>query len=261
MRSIVAFTLTAFAAFASGVSARPTGAPRCAVNETAIAAGHGNPSTPTLGYSIQVSGPVTPGQPVEFTIANSAGKTDFNGLLIYVTGQNKQLRLGKFLNIDQANFKPQTEICRNANFQGDAEAVLTHTNAAPKPLTTKLQWQMLPEDAARDPGPYEIISAVVINPREWQVLPPVALQVAGGAPAAPAAAPAGAPPTMGRKILKCRPKKMAAAAAMPMPASMPASMPSSHQQAAPSSHQQMGQQQQQQQNKNPYSLQPSYPSA
>ncbi|KAJ3083075.1 hypothetical protein HK102_001271 [Quaeritorhiza haematococci] len=236
MRSYIAFTLASLAAFASSTYALPGGAPRCAVNETAIANAHGSPSNPALGYGIQVSGPVTPGQPVDITVTNSAGRDSFNGILIYVVGSNPQLRLGQFLNIDAASFKPQTEICQTAQFTGDASAVLTHSNPSPKPLTTRLQWQMLPQDAAADPGPYQIVSAIVISPAEWMVVPPVPLQVAGGAPAGAPAAPQppapvavpGAPPVGGRRILKCRPKNMPAgqAAAMPMPAPpMPAAMP------------------------------------
>ncbi|KAJ3085584.1 hypothetical protein HK102_014029 [Quaeritorhiza haematococci] len=259
MWSATSFSLKAIALalLAGSVNALPKGAPLCVVNEQGIAAKHGSPSNPALGYALNVPNMnVAPGTPVDITLTNSAGKNDFNGILLYVTSQKSpKMRFGKFSQIDQlqaAGLKPQTEICQTAGFMGDANAVITHANPSPKPLTTTFRWELSPQDVAADPGPYELMGVVVINPGNWMVLPPVTL-MSGGAGAGGAGAgamPAGAPmpmpgipmpgmpgmpsmpgmagmPGMGRKILKCRPRAGAAGGAGgrnpggPTPAGMP----------------------------------------
>ncbi|KAJ3079180.1 hypothetical protein HK102_003973 [Quaeritorhiza haematococci] len=197
MRTSIFFIATILLILASPALALPNGAPKCALNPQVVANGHETAPNPAMGYGIQVSGPISPGQRVNFTVTNNAGRNTFNGILMYVQGQNPSIHIGKFVNLNTNFFRPQRpNICAAANLRGDLLATITHANPNPKPIADSFQWEMLPEDAAADPGPYQIISAIAISPQEWMVVPPVPLQVAGGAPPAAPGTP-GAPANPG----------------------------------------------------------------
>lgn len=103
----------------SFITARPDGAPKCAIGEAAIAQGHGHPQE-ALGYSLETSSTtIVPGQSIDITVKNSAGRLNFKGILMYVQGQNSMKHLGKFENIDTSKFKPQTQVCKDLGFSGD----------------------------------------------------------------------------------------------------------------------------------------------
>ncbi|KAJ3078191.1 hypothetical protein HK102_004673 [Quaeritorhiza haematococci] len=190
---VFAFALSSIAALASPSFALPTGAPKCALNEQVVAQGHRAASNANLGYGIRVSGPVAPNRPVEFTVTNKNGFPFYNGILIYVQGQNPNIHIGKFVDIDPLLHRPQDQrICQAQNLQGDANAVLTHRHPLPKPNARALKWVMTEQDLAADPGPYKIVSAFAIGPKMWQVAPQVTLEVVG----APAAGTNSTPPVV-----------------------------------------------------------------
>lgn len=64
----------------SSISALPGGAPFCQINAAQIQGAHGAPNN-NLGYSIATQ---KNGNAFTFRVTNSAGRNDFNGILMYV---------------------------------------------------------------------------------------------------------------------------------------------------------------------------------
>ncbi|KAJ3047506.1 hypothetical protein HK097_011470 [Rhizophlyctis rosea] len=175
-----AIFLSVISAFAS-VSALPTGAPRCAINTDAIQAGHGAPPTASLGYTVTVAPSTTGTNTFDIKVANSAGLTSFQGVLLYVQSDaDANSHLGKFINLDAQKFHFQTDPCTAQNIAGDAESTITHSSSTDKPLSeTVFTWQASDADLAV-PGPIKVHAVVLQNMQNYQSVDPVDVPISGG---------------------------------------------------------------------------------
>ncbi|KAJ3035976.1 hypothetical protein HDV00_003270 [Rhizophlyctis rosea] len=161
----------------SGVLALPNGAP---ISEQAISGGHGKPSDPTVGYSLTVTPSTATKNAFDIKVANSAGRTSFNGILIYVQADNDDTKhLGKWINLDTTNYHFQTAMCTSSNVSGDAESTFTHSNPSDKSLdSTTFTWQPLDSDLAVT-GPVKVHAVFATSPNPWQVVDAVEIPLKG----------------------------------------------------------------------------------
>ena len=171
-------SLLSILAISSLVSALPNGAPRCGIDETAIAAGHGRASDPSAGYSINVQ---KMGNSFQINLKNSAGRTDFKGILMYVVGQDPKGHIGAFQNLDTNSFKYQSDPCKNLGFLGSPQSTITHANPSSKSISTAFVWTPLPGDELKK-GPFKIQAVVATSPIPWQRLADVPIDFTVMAP-------------------------------------------------------------------------------
>ncbi|KAL2911728.1 hypothetical protein HK105_208785 [Polyrhizophydium stewartii] len=210
-------TLFSAAALLGSVLALPSGAPKCAINATVIAAAHGKQPDASLGYGVSVK--MTGDSVFEVRVTNSAGRKAFQGILMYVNpADSPKTHLGKF-DIDMSMFRFQTaDICNAANIKGALEATFTHSSAAKKPIdSTVFKWSPLAADMAMTDSVVLSVAiadndgdaAVKTKPRWVNFKVPFdfkKMMAWRGKNGMPMGMPMGEP--MVRKVIKCKPKKM-----------------------------------------------------
>ncbi|KAJ3056479.1 hypothetical protein HK097_006798 [Rhizophlyctis rosea] len=170
---------------ALAVQGRPNGAPRCSINADAIAGGHGSPSADGTGYQVSTSVSPSDSNVIIIVIHNTAGLSTLGGVLLYVSKSadlsGTEAHLGQFSKIDNANFKYQTDICKQLKVPGDDWSTVTHSNPTPKDLNTvSFEWKGLPGDEVKPGEKAFVHCAVATGPNPWQVTKPFEITIPGG---------------------------------------------------------------------------------
>lgn len=111
----------------TAISSFPNGSPLCDITDSVVAKGHQSPSDESLGFSLLVK--PTGQNNWNISITNSVGKTDFQGLLLYVHHPSQpQTHLGQILFIDQNKWKYSK--CATESIH----STVTHANPDPVKL-------------------------------------------------------------------------------------------------------------------------------
>lgn len=123
------------------IHALPNGAPKCGINEAAIQSGMNSASDISLGYTLQVA--PAGNNNWNITITNKAGRTDYQGILMYVhqlaTPSN---HLGEFSFTDQTKWKYQpTSLCTSNNINSStSKSTVTHATPDRAAMSTVFVW-------------------------------------------------------------------------------------------------------------------------
>jgi hypothetical protein len=96
---------------------------------------HGAPAP--SGFSLVLSSTDASG-PITVTIANSEGRTDFEGILLFAQDAQNKAHLGAFASIPEG-FKAQDK-CEAEGFAGEATSTLTHAKSNKMALSTEFRW-------------------------------------------------------------------------------------------------------------------------
>jgi hypothetical protein len=156
LRSVL-YTLASINSLTYGLR---SGAPFCSVDVAKIQSAHG-PGGPDPGYSLEI----------DESSENSAsisikGRNSWQGLLIYVYGQDEKVHLGSF-DLSGNGLKFQTvSACSGDNTKITEKSTVTHSDASNKDV--KLTWKPLPGDEAK--GPFKVKALVTLGTSPWQVL-------------------------------------------------------------------------------------------
>jgi hypothetical protein len=138
-------------------NALPNGAPRCQINVAGIARGMNEPDE-TLGYSLVVD---KTGPGVWNIRVDHPSRVDYQGLLLYVTPENKDTNhLGSFTfqNATKWKFQPQ-ELCTQNNVTQSERATVTHANPGRVPIARQVNFTWTGDGT---PGPF-VAQAVVAS--------------------------------------------------------------------------------------------------
>ncbi|KAJ1546233.1 hypothetical protein HK405_007287, partial [Cladochytrium tenue] len=130
-----------------GATALPTGAPRCIINQTAIAGGHGAQTT-TLGFAVSAPATYTPGSTTALSITVSGLSTfTSGGILTYVNSTTltntsyAQEHVGSF-DIATNGLRAQyTSVCNGVNvFNEGNTSTVTHASPIANTDIATLMW-------------------------------------------------------------------------------------------------------------------------
>ncbi|KAI8902619.1 hypothetical protein BC833DRAFT_572703 [Globomyces pollinis-pini] len=205
---------------ALSVFSKPSGAPKCIINEVNIEKGMGTKSDPALGYSIDA----VPGQgnTYSFTVKNTAGRADFQGVLMYVTsGTDAKAHFGKFTlptgGALDGKFKFHPACAGTST--GPLEATVTHANPKRIPLNTPttFTWTGTAEDIAKGNLQFNAVIASLdptqTGKAKWQKIQPIPLVFNGQGGAVVPGGQQGGQQQGGQvpglnKVIKCLPRGM-----------------------------------------------------
>lgn len=153
---------------ASSVFAFGNGSPTCSIDATGTAEAMGN-ETKDLGYTSDIKR--LSKNEFEVSFANTAGRKDFQGLLMYIgSSTDPKGRIGKFAIVDTKKFKFQ-DADKCSGFTGAKEATVTHANDAAVPVSTKFKFT-LTDDEMKIPN-FSLQSVIASGDggsTKWQIL-------------------------------------------------------------------------------------------
>jgi hypothetical protein len=174
MKSSTIFALIT-ASFAS-----PGGAPGCGISADKITAGMGAQKT-DLGYTSSIKR--TAANSFEVSFANTAGRADYQGLLMFVaSAADPKTHVGKFTFANPAKWKYQ-DAAKCSGVKGALEATVTHSAPAPAAITVKFTLELTDAEMAMpDLDLQAVIASTDAGKPTWQILPsfPVSKRSSGG---------------------------------------------------------------------------------
>ncbi|KAJ2993266.1 hypothetical protein HDV02_002510 [Globomyces sp. JEL0801] len=157
------------------ILASPNGVPVCEINNQISGMGPAS----ELGYTIV---PTKKDDGWTFTVANPS-RSDFQGILLYVTSSsNAKTHVGKFT-IDNQKFKYQnSDLCKRNAVNGALESTVVHSNPSRVPFTNTFQWTATADELnLPDLTVKAVIAASPPNVNgglaKWQYVPDVLLPV------------------------------------------------------------------------------------
>lgn len=141
----------------------PNGAPSCGISEIAITNGMHTPSDKSLGYALQVV--PAGGSNWDISISNSAGRSDYQGLLIYVHQlKSPSAHLGQFTFKNQTKWKYlPISLCESKKINSSTPmSTFTHANPDRVPMAGNVtfRWTASPSELAMNGL---VVSAVVAS--------------------------------------------------------------------------------------------------
>jgi hypothetical protein len=163
--------------------ASPNGAPKCGISADGITAGMGAQKT-DLGYTSSIKR--TAANSFEVSFANTAGRADYQGLLMFVaSAADPKTHVGKFTFETPEKWKYQ-DAAKCSDVKGALEATVTHSAPAPAAITVKFTLELTDAEMAMPDLDLQAViastDAGAAGKPSWQILPsfPVSKRSSGG---------------------------------------------------------------------------------